>query len=166
MVPQENPKLHLKSIQMNELLEYDEEHDKFYHSVITDNNTNQSEVLKHQGLTTLDLLSVVVPFTIADATCDISYHRSHMAENIQAFGQKGADNVQKFKSNYLKEYQTRHLAAYKLEEPFVTDLNELKVTLGFECLIQGHEGKGTEIVYLSSDKLVTKIVAVRSNVDN
>ena len=166
MIPKETPKLHLKSIHMNELLEYDEEHDKFYHSVITDSNTNQSEVLEHQGLTTLDLLSVVVPFTIADATCDISYHRSHMAENIQAFGQKGANNVQIFKTNYLKEYQTRHLAAYKLEEPFVADLNELKVTLGFLCLIQGYEGKGKEYVYLSSDKLVTKIVAVRSNVEN
>ena len=127
---------------------------------------DQSEVLDHQGLTSLDLLSVVVPFTIADATCDISYHRSHMAEDIQAFGQKGADNVQSFKTNYLKECQTRQLVAYKLEQPFVTDLKELKVTLGFECLIQGHEGKGTESVYLNSDKLVTKILAVRSNVDN
>ena len=102
-----------------------------------------------------------VPFTIADAICDISYHRSHMAENIEAFGQKGIENVHDFKSNYLKEYQTKNLAAYKLEGPFEADLNELKVTLGFECLIENHEGKGTEYVYVNSDKLLTKIAAVR-----
>ena len=76
-----------------------------------------------------------------------------MDENIHAFGQKGADNVQSFKTKYLNDCRTKNLAAYKLEEPFETDLNELKVSLGFECLIQGYEGKGTEYVYLNSDKL-------------
>ena len=34
------------------------------------------------GLTHLDLMSTVVPFTIADAACDLSYHRNQMDENI------------------------------------------------------------------------------------
>ena len=109
----------------------------------------------------MDLLSAVVPFTIADATCDVSYHRTHMAENMEAFGQKGAENVENFKNNWLKEYHSRGLAAYKLNDPFITDLAELKVTLGFECLIQGYEGKGTDYVYINSDRLLTKIVAIR-----
>ena len=106
-------------------------------------------------------IRVVVPFTIADATCDISYHRSHMAENIEAFGLKGADSVSSFILNELKEYHMKNLAAYKLEEPFVTNLNELKVTLGFECIVQGYEGKGTDNVYINSDRLLTKIDAIR-----
>ena len=47
---------------------------------------NPTEILLNQGLSSLDLLSTVVPFTIADATCDLSYHRNQMDEAIQAFG--------------------------------------------------------------------------------
>ena len=156
----EKPKVHLKSTNLEELLEYDEKNEKFSKSIVT-GEINEVPIFKNQGLTSLDLLKIVVPFIIADAICDISYHRSHMAENIEAFGQKGIENVHAFKSNYLKEYQTKNLAAYKLEGPFEADLNELKVILGFECLIKNYEGKGTEYVYVNSDKLLTKIVAVR-----
>jgi hypothetical protein len=55
----------------------------------------------------------------------------------------------------------KNLAAYKLEEPFVTNLNELKVTLGFECIVRGYEGRGTDNVYVNSDRLLTKIDAIR-----
>ena len=65
------------------------------------------------GLTHLDLMSTVVPFTIADATCDLSYHRNQMDENIQAFGQSGADNVENFKNKWLSEYHQLGEAAYK-----------------------------------------------------
>ena len=47
---------------------------------------NPTEILVNHGLSSLDLLSTVVPFTIADATCDLSYHRNQMDEAIQAFG--------------------------------------------------------------------------------
>ena len=110
---------------MEEMLEYDEKNGKFTKSTITDNSETcaaNQQVLENQGLTNLDLLSIVVPFTIADATCDISYHRSHMAENIEAFGLKGADNVAGFIMNELKEYHEKKLAAYKLEEPFQTGI--------------------------------------------
>merc|ERR1711862_655199 len=117
VTPKESPKVHLKSLDMVELLEYDEKLDMLISSILS-GNTSKSQVIKNQGLTNLDLLSVAVPFTIADATCDTSYHRSHMDENIHAFGQKGADNVQSFKTNYLNDCRTKNLAAYKLEEPF------------------------------------------------
>jgi len=155
------PKVHLKSVNLDEVLEYDEIKEKFTNSINTNGNAGSIDVLQNQGLTNLDLLCAVVPFTIADATCDISYHRSHMAENIEAFGLKGADNVAAFILNELNEYHTKNLAAYKLEEPFVTNLNELKVTLGFECIVRGYEGRGTDNVYVNSDRLLTKIDAIR-----
>ena len=41
----------------------------------------------HQpDLGSLRLLSVVVPFTVADATCDLSVHPQFMANDITAFG--------------------------------------------------------------------------------
>ena len=95
----EKPKVHLKSTNLEELLEYDEKNEKFSKSIVT-GEINEVPIFKNQGLTSLDLLNIVVPFTIADAICDISYHRSHMAENIEAFGQKGIENVHAFKSNY------------------------------------------------------------------
>lgn len=119
------------------------------------------EIQRKNGLSSLDLLGAVVPFTIADAICDLSYHRSHMADELEAFGQKGADNVEAFKNNWLKNYNEKGLAAYKLEDPFVTTLEECKVTLGFECIIKGHEGKGTDYITVNSDKLLTKIIAIR-----
>lgn len=161
MLDPQAPKVHLKSVNLDEVLEYDEIKEKFTNSIITNGNASSKDVLQNQGLTNLDLLSAVVPFTIADATCDISYHRSHMAENIEAFGLKGADNVAAFILNELNEYHMKNLAAYKLEEPFVTNLNELKVTLGFECIVRGYEGRGTDNVYVNSDRLLTKIDAIR-----
>ena len=87
----EKPKVHLKSTNLEELLEYDEKNEKFSKSIVT-GEINEVPIFKNQGLTSLDLLNIVVPFTIADAICDISHHRSHMAENIEAFGQKGIEN--------------------------------------------------------------------------
>ena len=129
MLNPQAPKVHLKSVNLDEVLEYDEIKEKFTNSIITNGNASSIDVLQNQGLTNLDLLSAVVPFTIADATCDISYHRSHMAENIEAFGLKGADNVAAFILNELQEYHKKNLAAYKLEEPFVTYLDDLKVSV-------------------------------------
>ena len=121
MNQKESPRVHLKSINFDEVLEFDEKAEKLTKSIFN-GNTKSADVFENQGLTNLDLLSVVVPFTIADATCDISYHRSHMAENIEAFGLKGADNVAGFIMNELKEYHEKKLAAYKLEEPFQTGI--------------------------------------------
>ena len=50
----------------------------------------------------------------------------------------------------------------KAKIPFLLpDLNELKVTLGFECIVKGYEGKGTDNVYVNSDRLLRKIDAIR-----
>ena len=51
---------------------------------------------------TLDLLRVVVPFTIADATADLSVHDQYMSENVEAFGRKGKQAVADFKVRILK----------------------------------------------------------------
>ena len=53
---------------------------------------------------TLDLLSVVVPFTIADATADLTVHDQYMSENVEAFGRKGKQAVADFKVRILDYY--------------------------------------------------------------
>ena len=85
-------------------------------NITTSENMDDSvqDILTNEsGLTHLDLLSTVVPFTIADATCDLSYHRNQMDESIQAFGQSGAENVENFKNKWLSEYHQLGQAAYK-----------------------------------------------------
>ena len=64
----------------------------------------------------------------------------------------------------LKEMKNQNelgLPAYKVEWPFEACLEESKVTLDFECMIQGYEGRGTDNVFVNSEKLITKIDAVR-----
>ena len=119
------------------------------------------EVLTKKGLTSLDLMYVAVPYTIADVICDMSYHRTKAADDMAAFGQIGVENVQAFKNKWFAPYVGRELPTYKLEDPFVVDLENLKVTLGFECLMEGKEGRGTDYVYINEQKLITKIDVVR-----
>lgn len=106
-------------------------------------------------------MSTVVPFTIADAACDLSYHRNQMDENIQAFGQSGADNVENFKNKWLSEYHQLGEAAYKLLDPFMTNLPYNTVTLGFECIMENREGKGIDVVFVTPDKKIKKIDVTR-----
>ena len=70
MLDPQAPKVHLKSGNLDEVLEYNEIKEKFTNSIITKGNASSIDVLQNQGLTNLDLLSAVMPFTIADATCD------------------------------------------------------------------------------------------------
>lgn len=145
-----------------EILHCDMEINKIIRNAIFQVNPVLSpEVKVVNGLTTLDLLSVVVPFTIADATCDLGYHRPHMAEDIEAFGLKGADEIEAFFMKEMKHQNELGLPAYKIEWPFEACLEESKVTLDFECVIQGYEGRGTDNVFVNSDKRIKKINAVR-----
>lgn len=150
----------MKAPDFKETLDFDLQSGKLTGSKI-EGRVEAMEIQRENDLSSLDLLNAVVPFTIADAICDLSYHRSHMADELEAFGQKGAENVEAFKNNWLKIYHQQGLAAYKLEDPFETNLKDCQVTLGFECIIKGHEGKGTDYISVNKDKLLTKIIAIR-----
>ena len=113
------------------------------------------------NITSLDLLKVVIPFTIADATCDTSFHGPHLANNAEAFGVCGKEKVLEFKEMFLGPQRLLGKPAYKLSDPFTVDLKEMKVTLGFECLIEKYLGKGTDYVYVDDKLLVKKIDVVR-----
>ena len=103
----------------------------------------------------------MIPFTIADALCDTSFHEPHLAEDVEAFGAKGKATVLRFKHKFLGPQKLVGKPAYKLADPFIVDLNELKVTLGFECLIEKYLGKGTDYVYVDDTLLVKRIDVVR-----
>ena len=74
---------------------------------------------------------------------------------------QGAEKVEAFKAKWLGPTQQQGLPAYKLESPFETCLPEAKVTFGFECVVQGNEGFGTEFVYVTRDRKISKIVGKR-----
>ena len=114
-----------------------------------------------QGVTSLDLLNVVIPFTIADALCDTAFHEPYLAEHVEAFGARGKTQVLEFKEKFIGPQKLLEKAAYKLEDPFIVDIKEKKVTLGFECMIEKYLGKGTDYVYLDDELKVKKFDVVR-----
>ena len=109
----------------------------------------------------LTLLKVAVPYSIADAIVDLDFQPPHMANDIKAFGLQGKTAIY----NHSKEFLTPQLLlgkpAYKLSDPFRVDLNKRMVTLGFECLIEGFEGIGTDYVYFNDQNKIFDLVAVR-----
>lgn len=116
----------------------------------------------NHNVTFLDLLNVVIPFAIADALCDTpTYFEPHLADHVEAYGVTGKAQVSEFKEKWLAPQRLSGKPAYKLEDPFIADLKENKVTFGFECLIENHVGKGTEHIYLDECLKVNKITAVR-----
>merc|ERR1712136_612166 len=53
--------------------------------------TSKQEETKEKidNITALDLLDVAIPFAIADAICDTSFHGAYLAQNVRAFGASG-----------------------------------------------------------------------------
>lgn len=121
------------------------------------------EILKHEDwkFSNLDLLSLVVDFTVADAICDLSVHEPMMAPNVTAFGASGKEEVLKFKESFLGPQGNLGKPAYNLEYPYEVFLQKAEVTFGFKCLIEGYLGEGTEFVFVNQDLLIEKIKAVR-----
>ena len=113
------------------------------------------------SITSLDLLSIVIPFAIADVICDTSFHEAHLAQNVTAFGATGKQEVLRFKEKFLGPQKLIEKPAYRLSDPFYVNLNERKVTFGFECLIEKYEGEGIDYVYLDENLKVKQIDTVR-----
>ncbi len=49
-----------------------------------------------------------------------------------------------------------------LRDPFEVDLTKKVVTLGFECIIPGKEGRGVDYVTFDDDGKIVDVTAVRS----
>ena len=62
--------------------------------------------LTSNGLSSFDMLDVVVPFTIADAICDTDFAIDRMSTKVEAFGFKGHDVVVKVKEEELVRGRT------------------------------------------------------------
>ena len=114
-------------------------------------------------ISSLDLLKVVIPFAIADAICDTSYHEPHLAENVIAFGAKGKKQVLEFSHKFLDPQKEIGKPAYRLSYPFVVDVGKRMVEFDFECLIEKYEGKGRDYVYLNDEMKVKEIGTVRES---
>ena len=109
----------------------------------------------------LTLLNDAVTFTIADAMADLTVHPKYMADDMKAFGLEGKQAILDFKAKFLGPQGALGLPAYKLAKPFEVDVNKRMVSLGFECLIQGYEGLGTDYVYFNDQNLIRDLVVVR-----
>ena len=115
------------------------------------------------SISSIDLLKVVLPFAIADAICDTSYHEPHLAENVIAFGAKGKKQVLEFSEKFLGPQKQIGKPAYRLSYPFIVDVEKQMVEFDFECLIEKYEGKGRDYVYLNDEMKVKEIGTVRES---
>ena len=113
------------------------------------------------NITPLDLLKVVIPFAIADVVCDTSFHPEFLAEDVESHGVKGKRQVLEFKAKFLEPQKLIGKPAYKLVDPFIVDLQERKVSFGYECLIEKYAGHGTEHIFLDEQLKIKKIQAIR-----
>ena len=133
-----------------------------YHSDIKYSELNEYRE-RLDTITSLDLLDVVVPFAIADVTCDTSFHEAHLAKNVIAFGLKGKQEVLGFKKKFLDPQKLIGKPAFSLGDPFCVLVKERKVSFGYKCLIEQYVGEGNEDVYLDEDLKIKQIDAVRKS---
>ena len=75
--------------------------------------------------------------------------------------QTGKEAILKHSAEFLTPQKLLGRPAYALSDPFVADPVKRMVTLGFECLIQGFEGKGTDYLHFDNDNKIYQLVAVR-----
>lgn len=109
----------------------------------------------------LDLLAVAVPYSISDAVVDLSFQPQHMTDDMKAFGLVGREAILKHSEEFLGSQRGLGMPAYALRDPFVVDAGKRMVTLGFECLIEGFEGKGTDYLHFNQNNKIYELVAVR-----
>ena len=172
------PKIHLKFGECNEntqtqsiysetlSLEKDDNNGKEYNISGLESSSipiSKQEKKKEDidSITALDLLNVAIPFAIADAICDTSYHEAYLSQNVKAFGASGKQEVLDFKIKFLGPQKLVGKPAYQLCDPFYVNVQERKVTFGFECLIEKYVGEGTDYMYFDEDLKVKHIDAVR-----
>ena len=74
---------------------------------------------------------------------------------------EGKDKILEYSTKFLTPQLKLGLPAYALADPFQVDIDMRMVTLGFECLISGYEGKGTDYVYFDQDNKIYELNAVR-----
>ena len=60
-------------------------------------------------------------------------------------------------AKFLGPQRKLGIPAYRLDDPFVANAEVKMVSLGFECLIEGFRGFGTDYVYLDNDNLIKSI---------
>ena len=114
-----------------------------------------------ESTSSLDLLSVAVPYSISDAIVDLSFQPQHMTSDMKAFGLVGKEAILAHSEEFLGPQGRLGKPAYALQDPFIVDVTKRMVTLGFECLIEGFEGKGTDYVYFDQNHKILELVAVR-----
>lgn len=120
-----------------------------FSNITSSNNEENRQEL--DSITALDLLNVAIPFAIADAICDTSFHGSHLAQNAKAFGASGKEQILEFSGKFLGPQKLIGTPAYRLGHPFYVNVRERKVTFGFECLIEKYLGEGTDYMYFNDE---------------
>jgi hypothetical protein len=77
-------------------------------------------------------------------------------EDAAMFGKTGIDEVLQFKAQWLSEPVN-----YSVDAIHEIDLVNRVVVVGFDCLIPGKEGRGSDVIQFDKDGRVCRVGAIR-----
>lgn len=79
-------------------------------------------------------------------------------DNAKMFGCEGKANIIDFKKGLLADNKTRN---YRIDAIHQIDVSKRVVVFDFECLMEGKEGRGTEVMKFDNDWKVIRVDAIR-----
>ena len=100
---------------------------------------------------------------LADAFGMLSLHESMLRHDASMFGVEGKDAIIDFKSGLLGS-GSKDKPNYTIDSVHEIDVTNRIIVADFECLIEGYEGRGTDIPKFDSDMKIVGVEALRHSV--
>lgn len=114
----------------------------------------------HKEPTSLNksLLGRGLLWLLADCFALYTLHERLCAKDATFFGAKGYDDCMKFKRNFLRV----DLDNYDVDAIHEIDTSNNVIVAGFECLIPGKEGRGTDVAQFKTEDGELKVCRVEA----
>jgi hypothetical protein len=119
----------------------------------------RNKVLRDESLGDRErLLGLALLWSFADAFGLWAIHEDLLHDEAMMFGQCGKANILKWKRSVLYSDGRRN---YKVDSVHEIDADNRAVVIGFDCLLPGKEGRGTEVIRFSEDWSVIRVQSIR-----
>jgi len=100
---------------------------------------------------------------LADTFGLLSLHESMLHKDASMFGVEGKDAVLDFKSKFLGG-GSKDNPNYTIDTVHEIDVTNRVIVADFKCLIEGYEGRGTDIPKFDPDMKIFRVDALRHSV--
>ena len=100
---------------------------------------------------------------LADAFGLLYLHESMLHNDASMFGVEGKDAIIDFKSKLLGN-GSKDRPNYAIDSIHEIDVTNRVIVADFECLIEGYEGRGTDVPKFDADMKIVRVEAMRHSV--